>query len=240
MLTPIGLLAAVLVVAAGVAAVAAPNARHATVGAFAAILLAVLVADPLPSPAGLVARAAGALLGGWLVWMALRGSPARGAPTAVGWAGATGLAVAAFAVGWLVATTVAGALVSDGSAGPDAAGATLQAGSLVARGAVGAAAALGVLAAGPIVMPRDGHRLGLAIALLLAAATLLSAGLAPAPDDTLQLGIAILTALTGAAVAAVTSALRHTDGDLLLRDPLAREPLVRHRATDDAHRGRAS
>jgi hypothetical protein len=206
-LTAIQLLAGVLAVAAAVAAVAVPNARHATLGAFAAILLAALVADPLPSAAALVARLAGTLLGGWLVWTALRGSPASGAPT---------------------------------SAGSDAAAAALEGGSLVARGAMGTAAALGVLAAIPVVMPRDGHRLGLGVVLLVAAAALLCAALGQGPDDSLELGVAILTALTGAALAAVTAAHLHAGGDLLLRDALAREPAVRHHPADEAHRGRSA
>jgi hypothetical protein len=228
-----------LAVAGGVVAVAAPNPRHATLGAFAAMLLVGLVADPLPSAAGLVARLAGGALGGWLVWMALRTAPAAASRAALGWAGSAGVALAAFAIGWLSATTLAGALAASGASAGDIAGQTLAGGSLVDRAAIGAAAALAVLAAAPVIVPRDGHRLGLGVLLLLAAGGLLCAALSIAPDDTLELALALLTALTGAAVAAVTAAMLGAGGDLVLRDALAREPAVRHRAADDAHLGNA-
>ena len=239
MVTPVLLIVAGLVVAGAVVAVAAPNPRHATLGAFAAVLLAGLVADPLPSAAGLVARLAGAALGGWLVWMALRKAPSPAAHTSLGWAGSAGVAVAAFVIGWLAATAFAGALDDAGASASDLAGQTLAGGSLVDRGAIGAAAALGVLAAAPLVLPRDGHRLGLGVLLLVAAGGLLTSALGGSPDDTLELALALLTALTGAAVAAVTSAMLRMGGDLILRDALSREPAVHHRAADEAHRGAA-
>jgi hypothetical protein len=235
--TPLLVFVAVLVVAGGVVAVAAPNPRHATLGAFAALLLAGLVADPLPSAAGLVARFAGAALGGWLVWTALRSSPASAAHASLGWAGSAGIALAAFAVGWLAATTFAGALLAAGTSATDAAGQTLAGGSLVDRAAIAAAAALGVLAAAPVVVPRDGLRLGLGVLLLIAAGGLLSGALGTAPDDTIEVALALLAAATGAAVAAVSTAMLRTGGDLVLRDALAREPAVHHRAADEAHRG---
>ncbi len=42
--------------------------------------------------------------------------------------------------------------------------------------------------------------------------------------------------LAGAALAATVAALLRSGGDLVLRDGLAREPAIRHRAADDAHR----
>ncbi len=239
MVTPVLVIVAVLATAGGVVAVAAPSPRHATLGAFAALLLAGLVADPLPSAAGVVARLAGPALGGWLVWIALRKAPATAAHTTLGWAGSVGLAVTAFAIGWLAATSFAGALASSGAAAGDIAGQTLGGGSLVDRAAIGAAAALGVLAAAPVIVPRDGHRLGLGVVLLVAAGGLLCASLGIAIDDTLELALALLAALTGAALAAVTSAMLGASGDLVLRDALAREPAVHHRPADEAHLGGA-
>ena len=237
MVTPLLVIVAVLAVAGGVVAVAAPNPRHATLGAFAALLLAGLIADPLPSAAGLVARLAGAALAGWLVWTALRKAPAASAHSALGWAGSAGVALAAFATGWLAATAFAQALASSGAAAGDILGQTLGGGSLVDRAAIGAAAALGVLATAPVIMPRDGHRLGLGVLLLVAAGGLLCAALGNAPADALELAMALLTALTGAAVAAVTAAMLAGSGDLVLRDALAREPAVHHRTADEAHPG---
>jgi hypothetical protein len=239
MVTPVLVIVAGLAVVGGVVAAAAPNPRHATLGAFAAILLAGLVADPLPSVAALVARIAGAALAGWVVWVAVRTAPATGAHTALGWPGAGGAAVAAFAIGWLAATAFAGALADAGAAAGDILGQTLAGGSLVDRAAIGAAAALGVLAAAPVIVPRDGHRMGLGVLLLLAAGSLVATALGTAPDDTLELAVALLTALTGAAIATVTAAMLRTGGDLVLRDALAREPAVHHRTADEAHRGLA-
>jgi hypothetical protein len=239
--TPILVLVAVLVVACGVTAAAAQDPRLATLGAFGAVTLAALVSDPLPSAAALLARLAGALLGGWLVWMSLRGAPRVSARTALGWPGTAGVAAAAFAGGWLAAShlgvTVVNSVGDAQAAGVP--GGSLAGGSAVALAAISAAAALAVLAAAPVVLPRDGLRLGLGVILLVAAAGLLGDGAGAGPDDTLDLAVAILIALTGAAIAGVTTAMLRTGGDLVLRDALAREPAVRHRAADDAHRGDA-
>lgn len=241
MLTPVLVLVAVLAVAGGVVAVAAPNPRHATLGAFGAVAAAALVADPVASGAAIVARLAGALLGGWLVWIAVRPAPTTSAHSSLGWPGAAAMAAAGFATGWLAASAF-GAVVAIGvgdgkwSGVP---GAALAGGSLVARAAVAAAASLAVLAATPVFLPRDGHRLGLGVVLLIGAVGLLFNGLAAGPDDALELALAILVALTGTAIAAVVASMLRSGGDLVLHDALAREPAVRHRAADDAHRGPA-
>lgn len=241
MLTPFLVIAAVLAAAGATAAVAAPNPRHATLGAFMAVLLAGFVADPLPDPAALVGRAAGTLLGGWLVWTALRGAAPASSRSSLGWPGAAGVAAAAFAIAWLAAGAFGGAVATGVGDGLVAGvpGATLAGGSLVARAAVASAAAMAVLAAAPVVLPRDGHRLGLGALLLLAAAALLVNALGAAPDGALEVAFGIGAALTGAAIAAVTAAMLRTGGDLVLREPIAREPAVRHRPADDAHRGPA-
>lgn len=236
--TPLLVLGAVLVVVGGVVTVAAPDPRHATVGAFAALLLAAVVVDPGPTLPALVARTAGAALGGWLVWIALRGGPRATSQSALGPIGAAGAAIGAFGLGWLAASAL-GALVATGVGDglvADVPGATLAGGSVVARSAIAAAAALAVLASAPLVTPRDGHRMGLGVVLLMAAAALLSDALCAAPEDTLDLAFGVLAALSGAAIAAVTATMLRTGGDLVLRDAIAREPSVRHRAADDAHR----
>jgi len=237
-LTPILAIVAALAVAAGVVAVAAPNPRHATLGAFTAVLLAAFVVDPMPDAPAIVARVAGAGVGGWLVWTAGREAPGATTRSSLGWPGAAGVAVAAFAIGWLAASAFGGTVatgVGDGVVA-NVPGATLADGSLVARAGIAAAVSLAVLAAPSVVLPRDGLRLGLGVVLLIAAASLLSDALGASPDDVLDLAFAVLVALTGAAVAAVTAAMLRAGGDLVLRDVLAREPAVRHRAADDAHR----
>ena len=241
MLSPALVLVALLAVAASVAAVAAPSPRVATVGAFGAVLLAALVADPLPSAAAVVARMAGAVLGGWLVWVSLRPVTASSSRPALGWLGTSVAAGASFAIGWLAASalgTAVATVVGDGLVA-NVPGATLAGGSVVARAGIAAAAAIAVVAAAPVVLPRDGHRLGLGAVLLIAAAGLLGDALAPAPAEGLALALAVLTALAGAAIAGVVLGMLRTGGDLVLRDALARDAAVRHRAADDAHRGGA-
>ena len=63
MVTPLLVLIAALAVLGGAVAVAAPNPRHATLGAFAAVLLAGLAVDPLPPPAANPAAAQATMRG---------------------------------------------------------------------------------------------------------------------------------------------------------------------------------
>lgn len=237
-MTPALVLLAVLAAGAGVVAVAAPDPRHAALAAFAAIMLAAFVADPLPSPAALLARTAGAALGGWLSWLAVGAAPRVTGRSAFGWPGSAAAATVAFVAGWLASASLATTLGFDAADGRVAgvAGAALAAGSPVPSAAVGAACALFVLAASPVFQPRDGLRLGLGVILLLAAAGLLCSGLGAGPDDTAELAFAALTALAGAGIAAVVGTMLRATGDLHLRDPLARESTVRHRPADEAHR----
>ncbi len=237
-MTPALVLFAVLAVAGGVVAVAAPNPRHAVLGAFGALLVAAFAADPLPGAWALVARTAGAALGGWLAWIAVRPAPAAARRSALGWPGAAGAAIVAFLAGWVAAASLGTALATpaaDGSISGIAA-ASLASGSVVPAAAVGAAAALAVLAATPVFRPRDGLRLGLGSVLLLAAAGLVVNALGATPDDAIGLAFAVLAACAGAAVAAVVGALLRTSADLELHDRGRRESAVRHRASDDAHR----
>jgi len=236
--TPALVLFAVLAVAGGVVAVAAPNPRHAVLGAFGALLVASFAADPLPGALALVARTTGAALGGWLAWIAVRPAPAVARRSALGWPGAAGAAVVAFLAGWVASASLGTALATPTGEGAISgiAAASLASASIVPAAAVGAAAALAVLAATPVFRPRDGLRLGLGSVLLLAAAGLVVNALGAAPDDVTELAFAVLAACTGAAVAAVTGALLRTSGDLELHDPGRREAAVRHRAADDAHR----
>jgi hypothetical protein len=231
-------LLAVLAVAAAVVAVAAPDPRHAALGAFATAVLAAFVADPLPSPEALVARTAGAVLGGWLTWIALRSAPRRTDRSALGWPGSAAVAIVGFVAGWLAAGSLGSTLADPAGGGQIAglAGSSLATGSPVALAGVAAACALVVVGVTPVVLPRDGLRVGLGVVVLLSAASLLGNALGTGPDAAVELGYGILVAATGAGIAAVVSGMLSAGGDLRLRDPLARDAAVRHRPADEAHR----
>ena len=158
-MTPVLVLLAVLVVAVRLVAVAAPDPRHATLGAFSTALLAAFVADPLPSPEALVARAAGAALGGWLVWIVLRPAPAshRQLGARAGLARRRSPSSGSWPAGsppdrWAPPSA------AQPAAGQAAAlaGAALAAGSPVALAGVGAACALVVIGVTPVVLPETG------------------------------------------------------------------------------------
>ncbi len=228
---------AVLVAAGGVVAVSAREPRLAALGTLVVLVGSAYVADPLPDAVALAARLTGAVLGGYLLWVALR---QPGAPTAgwqIGWPGAAAIAVAAFAAGWLAAATLGGELAAVTGQGPSAAGVAtaLASGSPVPRAAIGAAAALIALAAGPVLVARDVLRLGVGLLLLLSAADLVRHALMAGSDSVVELGLAVAVALAGAAVAALVGASLRTHGDLQLRAGAGRGTAVHHRSADEAH-----
>lgn len=228
---------AVIVVAGAVVAVSAHEPRLAALGLLVALLGAPFVSDPLPDAVSLAARLVGAVLGGYLIWVALRGAPAPTAGSRLGWPGATAVAIAGFAAGWLSASAVGGALGAISGEGPSAGGTAvaLVAGSPVAHAALGAAFALIALAAGPVLVTRDVLRLGLGLLLLAATSELLRSALAGPATGIVELAFGILFAAAGAAVAAIVTRSLRVHGDLGLRPQTTRETAVRPRAADDAH-----
>jgi hypothetical protein len=236
--TPVLLLLATLVAAGGALSVAAREPRLAALGAFVALAGSAYVVDPLPGSLALGARLTGTVLASFLIWIALRRAPAGPAPSAIGLPGAGAIAIVAFAIGWLVASTLGAALASGPGDGPSAGAvaSALAAGSFVPRAALGAAFALVALAAGPVLMARDLLRMGLGLLLLLAAADLLRNALSIDAGAPAELALAIVVALAGASVAAVVGAGLQTTGDLELRSGSDRETTVRHRPADEAHR----
>ena len=236
-MTPILVALAGLVAVGGIVAVSAREPRFAVLGVIIALIGAGYVADPLPDLVALAARLAGAVLGGYLIWVALRRAPAQTAGWHVGWPGAVALAVAAFAAGWFAAGTLATALGATAGEGPSSAGvaSALTAGSPVARAALAAAFALVALAAAPVLVARDVLRLGIGLLLLIAAAGLVRNALAPGDDAAVELGFGILEALAGAAVAALVAASIRLHYDLELRGSGVRQPAIHHRSTDEAH-----
>jgi len=229
---------AALVAAGGALAISAREPRLAALGTLVALLGSAYVADPLPGPLVLGARLVGAVLAGYLVWIALRRAPAPLPPRGIRVPGSLAIAVAAFSAGWLTATTLAATLAVGPGDGPSTAGAAtaLAAGSLVPRAALGASFALVVLAAGPVLIARDVLRLGLGLLLLIAAAGLAGNALGVGGDAPADLALAVLIALAGAAVAAVITGSLRTTGELDLPRGTDRETAVRHRAADEAHR----
>ncbi|MEO5966271.1 MAG: hypothetical protein ABIR11_12455, partial [Candidatus Limnocylindrales bacterium] len=178
-MTPALVILAVIVTAGAVVTVSAREPRFAALGMVVALVGAGFVTDPLPGTVALAARLVGAVLGGYLVWIALRGAPPPTSGWRLGWPGAGAIAIVAFAIGWLCAGsigTVFGTVASDGPT-IDAA-AALAVGSPVPRAALGAAFALTALAAAPVVVGRDVLRLGLGLLLLLTAAGLLGSAMA--------------------------------------------------------------
>jgi len=236
-MTPALVILAVLVAGGAVVAVGSSTPRLAALGMLVALVGSAYVADPLPGPVGLGARLAGSMLAGYLVWIALRKAPVSVPGAAVGLPGAAAIAAVAFVAGFLAAGSLGTALVGTGDGpGLGTVGATLAAGSLVARSAFGAGLALVAVSLGPVLVARDTLRLGIGLLLLLAAATLVRNGLGTSGDEVLELGVAVLTAFAGAGVSAVIDASLQRTGDLALRDSLRREPAIRHRPADDAHR----
>jgi hypothetical protein len=239
---------AAVVAAGGVTAVSAREPRFAALGTVVALVGSAYVADPVPSILALAVRLVGAVLAGYLLWVALRRAPAPTSGWRLGWPGATAIAIVAFAAGWLAADSLGAALATSGSAAGGAAGSVeggtaavapaLAAGSLVGRAAIAAAFALVALLAAPVLVTRDVLRMGLGLLLLVAAAGLLLAGLTAGIDPAIELGLAVLTAAGGAAVAIVSSASLRVHGDLAIREPGGREAPVRRRIGDEAHEQR--
>jgi hypothetical protein len=234
--TPALVILAVIVTAAAVVATSAREPRFAALGMIVAIVGAAYVTDPLPGAVALAARLAGSALGGYLVWVSLRGAPPPTAGWQVGWPGAAAVSIVAFAIGWLASGTVANAIVAATGSGPTVgAAAALAAGSPVPRAGFGAALALSALAAAPVLLGRDVLRLGLGLLLLLAAVGLLRNVMAVGTDGPVELALAVLTALAGAGVAAIVARSLTVHGDLDLRGSGRGDGAVRHRGLDAAH-----
>ncbi len=121
-MTPVLVALAVLVTLGGIVAVSAREPRFAVLGVIIVLVGGAYVADPLPGLVGLAARLAGAVLAGYLLWVALRKAPAPTAGWQVGWPGAAALAAVAFVAGWFAAGSLATALGASVAEGPSTAG----------------------------------------------------------------------------------------------------------------------
>ena len=167
--------------------------------ALAGVALAVVIGAVVAASAhrartailGLIVTLVGALLAGYLLWIATRGHNVRTAGSRVGWPTEAFVAAAAAVVGY-----------GSHGLGAPAAGPALAS-------AVGfALAAVAVL---PVVTGRDILRIGLGLALLLSGALLVRTGIGGTPDAFEEVLTAILIATLGGAVAVLASAAQ-SDG----------------------------
>lgn len=232
------LIALALVATAGaVVATGAREPRLAVLGLLIALLGSSYVADPLPAAIPLAARLVGAVLGGYLVWVSLRGTPPHAAGPGLRLPGAAAVALVAFAAGWLGAVAVGDALRALPGEGPSigVAAPGLATGSDVSRAAMATAFAIAALAGGSLLLARDVLRLGLGLLLLTVAAERLVAALGGSSSEIAVLAFGVLLAGGGAAVAALVTRALRLQGDLVIRPPSSREVAVRSRGADEAH-----
>lgn len=185
---------ALAVMVGAIVAGSARNARAAVLGLVVVLVGGPFVADPWPTPASLAARVVGALIAGYLLWVAGRGRTTRTGGSPVGWPTDAFLAAAAAVVGY----------------GSHGLGAPTD-GPAIASAAGFALAALAVL---PVVTGRDILRIGIGLCLLLSGALLIRVGLGGTPDGLEELLTAGLVATLGGAVAILAVAARAdgTDG----------------------------
>lgn len=185
---------AIAVMLGAVVAVSARNARAAVLGAILAQVAGSFLADPLPDSVGLAARVVGAVLGGYLLWVAARGLEARTGGSRLGWPSEL-----------LVA--MAGAVVGVGSHGLGA-----PAGGPALAQAAGIACA--AVAVAPILNGRDVLRVGLGLYLLMGSAILVRTALGGTPDNLESLLLGGLVAVLGGVVAfsAVAARVDGVDG----------------------------
>jgi hypothetical protein len=173
---------AVAVVAGGVIAVSAREARAAILGLTISGVTAPLLADPPPGTLPLAARLLAAILAGYLLWISVRQRPlTRG--SRLGWPVEAMLAAAAAVAG----------LGAAGFAGP--AGGPPE--------AEAAAFALGALAIGPILRAADVFRLAIGLLLAVLGAAVGRVALAGTPVPLDHLVIAGLTIVLAAAVGTI-------------------------------------
>jgi len=179
---------ALAVVLGAVVAGSARNARTAALGLIVAMVGGSFLADPLPGSIGLAARVVGSVLGGYLLWIASRGTEARTGGSRLGWPVELLIAAAAAIVGY----------GSHGLGAPAGGPALAQA----------AGFALAALAVAPLLNGHDVLRIGIGLHLLVGGAILVRTALAGTPDALEQLVIAGLVATLGGVVATVAAAAR--------------------------------
>jgi hypothetical protein len=226
---PVLALLAVAIIGAAVVAVSSREARTAVLALAVVLLLTPVIADPMAEPVGLAARLVGAILAGYLLWIAARDDPSvrlAHAPTGgsrIGWPAEFLVAAAASVVG----------MSAHGLGAP-------AGGPVIASAAGFAVAALAVL---PILTGRDVLRVAIGCLLLLDAALLVRTALGGTPGSLEQLLSAYLLVTVAACAAAMGRAARldppggfdyASDPPLRVHRPADAHPL------DDRERSRES
>jgi hypothetical protein len=195
-----------------VVAVSARNARAAVLGLVLAMIGAAFLADPLPDSLGLGGRLVGAVLAGYLLWIASRDPDARTAGSRLGWPAELLVGGAAAVAGY----------ASHGLGAPGTGPAL----------AAAAGFALAALAVAPVLNGRDVLRIGLGLSLLVTGTALVRTSLGGTPAPLEQLATAGLVAMLGGVTAAIAVAAR-TDG--YAGYDLSTGPGERARRRPDAH-----
>jgi hypothetical protein len=190
---------ALAVVVGGLIAGSTRHARTAVLGLLVVLVGTPFVAEPLPDMAALGARVVGAVLAGYVLWIAARGAWTQTGGSPVGWPTDVFLAAAAAVVGF----------------GSHGLGAPMT-GPPVASAAGFALAALAVL---PVATGRDVLRVGIGLELLVSGAVLVRVGLGGTPDALEQVMTAGLVAALGGAVAMLVAAASAESGDGPVRAP---------------------
>jgi hypothetical protein len=188
---------ALAVIAGAIVVVSARDARVVVLATAVVLLLSAVLADPMPVPASVAARALGAILAAYLLWIAARDRRSEALPPAptegsrIGWPAEVLVGAAAAIAGFSAHGLGAPAL------GPALAGA--------------AGFALAAVAVAPVLTGRDVFRVGLGLLILIDAASLVRVALGGTPEPLEQLLTAgLLVALAGA-IAALARAAR-SDG----------------------------
>jgi hypothetical protein len=202
---------ALAVVVGAVVAGSARSARAAILGLVVAMAFGPLLADPIGQPLGLAARLVGAILAGYLLWVAARGPGVRTGGSLVGWPADLLVAMAAAVVGY----------GSEGLGAPPV-------GPPLAQAAGFALAALSMTA---IANGRDIVKVGIGLLLLTNGAFLVRTALGGTPEPLEQVVFAGLVAGLGGAIAVLAASARadRTDFELV---PERRE---RRRRLAEAH-----
>ena len=228
------LVTATVVALGGIVAVSARVPRVAILGLLVVLLGGPSVTHAVPDPLGAAPRLIGAVLGAYLLWIAVRDAPAgtfRG--SAIGWAGTTALGCTAFGAGVAIGAVLVGEAGTTGAAiGAGAADPVATGDPAAVVGGLAAALTLAVLAAAPTLLSRDVLRTGLGLLLLVAAVDLgreaLDAVGGPPGNVVLgrgvELSFAVATVATSAVVAWLIRRVLAEGGDLGLETRPPRRP----------------
>ena len=217
-MNPLLAVVAVAVVVGAVVAVSLRDSRSVVIGLAVLAVVQPLVADPVAEPIGLAARLLAAVLGGYLLWIAVRDDRNLGA---------TALLTGGSRIGWPAEVLIgaAGAVVGFAAHGLGA-----SAGGPALASAAGFAIA--TLAVAPLLTGRDILRLSVGLVLLLHAGLLVRVALGGTPLVFEQLVTAGLVAALGGALAVLVMATR---GDGAGGLDLAVDPTARRHREPDAH-----